>query len=368
MADSHINVVEDFSYSSRNHTYNSDYLIWRRHTKGAFIYRFSDNQNENVYVDGDAVAPVTAVNAERNALMQCSQIIGLALLLFLLIAVIGGSVLIAVLRLFHIDIRLDFLSLQMDGSQWACVAVKSITAVLKYLLPSLLLLRVCKLPRRIVFPLSVGALQELLAAAGAGMLIAGIYSLTSNSLGVASAQDLFSYKDMAAILSYGVFDVLIVSTLAELLLRGCIFPVLRQFGDPFAVLMTALIAALFPNATANRFAELLIGLAAGYLFLRAGSIFKCILIRVIFSVLSYSRLVLVYATGAMPLWEYALLLISMGILVIALYVRSKSNRYAMENRKTALPMPEKAAVMLQSVTMMPWAAASLLVALLQIFY
>ena len=151
MADSHTNVVEDFSYSSRNHTYNSDYLIWRRHTKGAFIYRFTDVHNENVYVDGDAVAPVTAAYAERAALMQCSQIIGLALLLFLLIAVVGGSVLIALLRLFHIDIRLDFLSLQMDGSQWARVAVKSITAVLKYLLPSLLLLRICKLPRRIVF-------------------------------------------------------------------------------------------------------------------------------------------------------------------------------------------------------------------------
>ncbi len=144
MEGSHTDVVEDFSYSSRNRTYNSDYLIWRRHTKGAFIYRFTGIQNENVYVDGNAVAPVTAASAERNALMQCSQIIGLALLVFLLIAVVGGSVLIALLRLFHIDIRLDFLSLQMDGSQWACVAVKSITAVLKYLLPSMLLLRICK--------------------------------------------------------------------------------------------------------------------------------------------------------------------------------------------------------------------------------
>ena len=368
MEGSHTDVVEDFSYSSRNRTYNSDYLIWRRHTKGAFIYRFTDVRNENVYVDGNAVAPVTAANAERNALMQCSQIIGLALLLFLLIAVVGGSVLIALLRLFHIDIRLDFLSLQMDGSQWARVAVKSITAVLKYLLPSLLLLRICKLPRRIVFPVSVGAVQEMLAAAGAGMLIAGIYSLAANSLGVASAQDLFSYKDMAAILTYGVFDVLVVSALAEMLLRGCIFPLLRQFGDPFAVLCTALIAAFLPNATPDRLAELLIGLAAGYLFLRAGSIFKCIVIRVIFSGLSYARLVLVYATGTMQLWEYALLLISMGVLVIALFVRGTHNRYAMENRKTALPMPEKTAVMLQSVTMMPWAAASLLVALLQIFY
>ena len=368
MEGSHTDVVEDFSYSSRNRTYNSDYLIWRRHTKGAFIYRFTDVRNDNVYVDGNAVAPVTAANAERNALMQCSQIIGLALLLFLLIAVVGGSVLIALLRLFHIDIRLDFLSLQMDGSQWARVAVKSITAVLKYLLPSLLLLRICKLPRRIVFPVSVGAVQEMLAAAGAGMLIAGIYSLAANSLGVASAQDLFSYKDMAAILTYGVFDVLVVSALAEMLLRGCIFPLLRQFGDPFAVLCTALIAAFLPNATPDRLAELLIGLAAGYLFLRAGSIFKCIVIRVIFSGLSYARLVLVYATGTMQLWEYALLLISMGVLVIALFVRGTHNRYAMENRKTALPMPEKTAVMLQSVTMMPWAAASLLVALLQIFY
>ncbi|MCQ2408609.1 MAG: CPBP family glutamic-type intramembrane protease [Oscillospiraceae bacterium] len=368
MEGSHTDVVEDFSYSSRNRTYNSDYLIWRRHTKGAFIYRFTGIQNENVYVDGNAVAPVTAASAERNALMQCSQIIGLVLLVFLLIAVVGGSVLIALLRLFHIDIRLDFLSLQMDGSQWACVAVKSITAVLKYLLPSLLLLRICKLPRRIVFPVSNGAVLEMLAAAGAGMLIAGIYSLTANSLGVASAQDLFLYKDMAAILTYGVFEVLVISMLAEMLLRGCIFPLLRQFGDPFAVLFTALIAAFLPNATPDRLAELLIGLAAGYLFLRAGSIVKCIVIRVIFSVLSYARLVFVYSMSVMQLWEFALLLISIGVLTAALYVRGTQSRYALENRKTVLPMTAKIMAMLQSVTMLPWAAASLLIALLQIFY
>lgn len=360
--------MEDFSYSSRNRTYNADYLIWRRHTKGAFIYRFTDNLNEKVYVDGDTVAPVTAGNAERNALMQCSQIIGLALLGFLLIAVVGGSVLIGLLRLMHIDIRLDFLSLQMDGSQWACVAVKSVTAVAKYLLPSLLLIRICKLPRRIVFPASVGALQEMLAAAGAGMLIAGIYGIVSNSAAIVNAQELFSYKDMAAILTYGVFDVLVISTLAEIFLRGCIFPVLRQFGDPFAVLFTALISVLFPNVTSDRLAELLIGLAAGYLFLRAGSIVKCILIRVVFSGISYARLVLVYASGTMQLWEFALLLISMGIFVIALYMRGTQSRYAMANRKTALTMTEKAGIILQSVTMLPWAAASLLIALLQIFY
>ena len=79
-----IDVIEDFEYNSENPQYNQDYLQWRRHTKGPFLFQFSDNSREHVYVDGAPSASMNAALAERQALMNCSTVLGIALLISLL--------------------------------------------------------------------------------------------------------------------------------------------------------------------------------------------------------------------------------------------------------------------------------------------
>lgn len=364
----HINVIEDFAYCSVNEQYNRDYLQWRRHTKAPFIYRYTDNVKENVYTAGSSGARQSAALAEEKALGACSERIGLALLVLLVIQLVGGSLLIAVLNLFHIDIRLDFLTLTMNGSQWAVVGVRGLTLLLKYSIPAALLMRMCSIPQAVCTPAAPGALPEYIAAAAAGMIIAGIYSLTAQSNGVEMAQQLFSYKDLFAVAAYGLLDTVIGSVMAEVFLRGAIFALLRQFGDPFAILVSAAAGFLFPNALPERIGEMLIGLAAGYLLIRSGSIFKCIILRIIYTGLTYARLVVIYSSSVMQLWEYALLLISIGTLATAFYCSFRKDDLPLRNRQTALSVLKKIGAMLQSVTMLPWAAVSLLLTLMQLFY
>lgn len=360
-------VIENYEYASENPKYNAAFLDWRRQTKAAHIYRYTDYQNESVFVTGNASAPPNAELAERGALMRCGELIGAALLLFLISELVGGSLLIALLRLFHIDIRLDFLLLTMDGSQWARCAVRMIVVILKYLLPSLLIMQSCKIPKQLAMPLRFGALPESLIAIGAGMIISGIYSVLSNAEGVMRAEELFSYKDMTAIFTYGIFQAVIASFLAELFLRGCLFTLLRQFGDPFAILCIAAAAFLAPNTMPDRVSELLLGFACGYLLARSGSILKCVLVRFIFTVLSYARLVVIYTSHKLQLWEYALLLISLGVLICALYARYRKEKIRLMNRKTLLPISQKLSAVTLSVTMLPWVATSALLTLVQLF-
>lgn len=360
-------MIEHYEYGSENKKYNDAFLDWRRQTKAAHIYRYTGNLNENVFVAGDAAAPPNPAFAERAALMRCGELTGAALLLFLLSELIGGTVLIALLRLFHINIRLDLLLLTMDGSQWARCAVNMVIELLKYLFPALLMMESCKIPKRLAIPIRIGSLAETLGAAGAGMIVTAVYSLFANGEGVMHAEQIFTYKDMAAVLTYGLFQMLIGSLIAEIFLRGCILTLLRQFGDPFAIVTVAFIAFLFPNTTATRISELLIGLSAGYLLVRSGSLSKCVLIRVIFTGLSYARLVVVYSNHMMQLWEYVLLLLSMGVLVCALYVRFRKEKIRLMNRTSLLSLPKKLSALILSMTMLPWTAASILLALIQIF-
>lgn len=366
MGNERIDVTEDFEYDSENEQYNQDYRHWRRHTREPFVFHFSDNSREHIYVEGAPPVSMDAALAERQALMHCSTMLGAALLIFLLSEVLGSSLLIAAMKMLHIPISINFLDFKMGGSQWAVTGVRILCLVLKYGLPTLILTKMCKIPQPVFAPASLGAIPEMIAAVGAGMMIAAVYSTAAIGTSVQTSQRLFAYKDIAAIGTYGVFDTLAVSVLAELFFRGALLPLLRQFGDPFSVIVTALIGFLCPNELPERICELLIGLAAGYLLIRSGSIIKCAALRIVYSALKYARLGLVYASEEIRLWQYIIILLGIGTVLILFFVHFRRTKLMLQNRKTFLPMKKKLYYLTQSVPMLPWLAASLLLMLLNL--
>ena len=367
-AGSKIDVVSDFSYASRNEKYNRAYLQWRKTNRGKYMYTYSGNPNEIVYVEGKTVTKPSAAASERSALTRCSEIIGMALLVYLVTEIAGGTILLAILRLANIDVRLDFLSFSMGGSQWGVALTRAIAVLLKYSIPTIALRKYCKLSSPVAFPLAIGGMPDNIAVFGLAMITAAIYSITANSAGVEMAQQIFQYKDSAAVISYGVFEVLIGSLFAEMFLRGAVLPLLRQFGDWFAIWMTALAALLFPGRMYDRLSGFLLGLAAGYLLVQTGSITKCVLLRSLYTTLIYARLIPLYTNQSMPLWQFALMLFSIGTISVAVYVRIRRDSLRLRNRKTMLSSRQKFLTAMQTVTTMPWFAVSLLIALFQMFY
>ena len=368
VSEASVDVVRDFVCNSENKRYNEAYRNWRSRTHGSFLFRYRDNSRENSHTVGRMPAAENAAAAERIALHRSIERIGLALLICFCIEMIGGTLLIWLLGSFGFDIRLDFLALSMRGSQWTTAAVRTVLCMAKYGIPSLILIRLFRLPRQVFCPLRFGSVPELTAAAGFGMLIAGIFTLLDHRDGVQLSEQIFEYKTASAVLTYGALEVTAVSVLSELMLRGCILQALRQFGDPFAVISTAMIGFLLPNhSVPARLSELMIGLASGYLMLRGGSLPKCVLLRSVFITLSYARLVLVY-TGMMPLWSYVLTLFSAGAIAAASFAIRRSGRLRIHNLRTVNPGGEKFLQLIGSVTALPWMAASLLLALFWLFY
>lgn len=361
-------VVENFVYDSENKRYNEAHRKWRSRTPGSFLFRYRDDSRENTHTEGRSLAAETAGAAERRALHRTGERIGLALIVCFCCELIGGTLLVWMLGEFGFNIRLDFLTLSMRGSQWTTAAVRALLYTMKFGIPVLILIRFFRLPRRVFFPLRPGSMPEITAAAGFGMLIAALFTLLDHRDGVELAERIFEYKNSTAVFAYGVFEATVMSVLSELMLRGCILQVLRQFGDPFAVAVTALIGFLLPNPFSSRIGELLIGLAAGYLMLRGGSIFKCVLVRSVFIALTYARLILVYASGEMPLWSFVLTLCSAGAVAAAFFMISRSGCLRLHNLRTGIPAGGKLAQLTATVTMLPWTAASLLLALFQLYF
>ena|GEM_PF-4872761 len=363
-----IDILEDFVCCSENQRYNKEYQHWRRHTNTPFMYRYSGDANENIYVEGGTQQKTSAAASERQALTHCGDAVGMAMLLFLLAELIGRPILTALLRLFGVQIHMDFIAQSTPGSQWAETGAQIFIILLKFGLPAVILLHFCKIPRKIAAPVLFGGIPETIAAVGFGMLIACIHSLTAHSEDVELVQRMFNYKDIAAVVAFAAFDIFLTPILAELLLRGCILQLLRQFGDGFAIAVTACIAFLCPNTLPDRISALLIGLASGYLMLRSGSILKCIIIRVIYTTMVYARLILVSEAQRILLWQYTLLLASAGMLAIAAYAQVRRGKIRLEQNQTVLEDREKLFALTQSVAALPWLAIAALLTLVQLFY
>lgn len=364
-----IDAAEDFIYNSRNPKYNEQYRSWRKTTDSPYLFRFVQDPRERSYIEGTGFASISASAAEQRTLRHVSEVIGFALLLLLLVQLGGGSLIVWVLQLLGLDIRLDFLTLSMKGSQWLVIAVRVLVMLLQYGGALMIANRFFRIPTKIRVPVTIRAFPETIGAVGCAMLCAAVFCTLDHlgGHGAESAQQLFSYKNATALMVYGIFDMLVVSLLHELLMRGTLLPMLRQFGDGFAICTVAAMGFLFPNTTPWRVGMFLIGLTSGYFLVKGGSFLNCAVMHTIYHALIYARLILVYHDGAVatPL-QYITILATMGVLAVISYCITRYGKLKPANTETYLPLSKKIMTLCESFTTLPWLAFSVLLAVAQL--
>lgn len=371
MQNQEIDVVSEFQYNSMNEDYNMDYRNWRQNTLSPYAYRYVGNPRERMFVEGRGETQLTPIAAERDVLTRVSNVIGLSLLVYLACELLGGMLLIVIMQAFGVDIHMDFLLLGMKGSQWSVMLTRAVVSIMKFGSAYLLMQRKFNLPHMIRIPMHNSGGPELLLTVGLAMGAACAYCLIDSATGGGRmlGDKIFDYKDTAAVVAYALFDVTVISIMSEGLLRGLMLPILRQFGDRFAVLMIAAIAFLMPNTLSERVGEFCVGLGAGYLLLKGGSFIKCVFLRMIYTAICYSRLILIYGEGAMiSFWKFMLILLLTALVGVGSYLLLRLGPFGISNRFSYLPSKMKIMAFAETVLMLPWICISILVMLVQMFY
>lgn len=366
MADEHIDVIADFVYDSENDGYNRENRLWRQKTEAPFIYRVAANRQERSYVAGSAQARGNVPVAERSALLSCYDFMGLVLTFSLACEILFSSLLAWGFHLFTFDVELNFLSFTLSGDFWLVCGIRTFVNLLKYGLPLLLAVRFFRLPEGLRMPLSVGSVPDFFGAVGFGMLIGLLSGLSDGD--PAAATDVFSYTDTTAILTCAVVDVTLGTLLAEMLLRGALMPVLRQFGDVFALLTMGLCGFLFPNDLSGRLTEMFLGLACGYLLLKSGSLLHCLIVRAVCATVNYARVILVYANDSVTLRTFTSNIFLFGALFSLIYLLLRVSRLGLSNRRSWLKLREKWSIATQSPSMLVWLCCCVLSLLLRALY
>lgn len=371
-----INVVDEFDYSTQHSSYNKEFIKWRKEINNPFAFNFKSNQKESVYIDGRGFIERSQTEAEKDVLAQIFYVLGISALIWLVIDTVIKKLAVQVLAIcgFQIGTTIFTSSLFGDGPEIAAVLIAS--AFLKVMIPTIYINNRYKIPKNVRIMDKMSHPIGLVAAISMTLIICTITFLPkaySND-----SQDIYNYfKGLNAdievwgqteFLIYSLFDIILMPILSELFFRGAMFAVLRQFGDPFAILITSVTAAMLTMDIREAIPVFLLSLVASYGMLRSGSIFTAMSVNILYKMYQLAIVLLeVDPTEDMPLNRNFFILIvfivgALTLLIAWLVKKSNEDGYYVDNHGLAFFSSEQPFRMrlLNSVKIFPYSAVAVI--------
>ena len=358
-----IDVAKQHKYRNQSEEYHKKYLEWRTDPKNPFGYTFVHDSRIRTYVDGEGFIDETPENNERTALRNCCRVMGAALLIMVSVAFVRYFVMNLVFdvpyggRSYHSDLSIDDTSLP-TFSAYAMLLLN----ILEYLLPIIFLKAATRMPTKIAVPMrrsrNVSAPASILM-----MLVIMVIGRICNNI---MAQLLYKvnidipYYDYikvstpAAEFICGIGQHVLIAILIEIIFRGYLLQMFRQFGDAFAVVITSLAGCMMLYDISQIGYMFCVGLFTGTVTLRSGSIKNACLMRVIARYVNY---ILSFVSGLVgAYWATVIDLSVCGVILlgaVAVYIKINSRKrwsFDVSNAHTSLSKEEK----FRMLTVSPW--------------
>lgn len=325
-----VNVIDDFDYSTQNKPYNEKFQRWRRKKENPFAFNFAENKKESVYIDGRGFIESSAVSAEKKVLSNIFYFTGLALLMYIAFDDVISKIVISLLSFFGIDIHNNYFSSIIYGGSREIVIVFIIMTFIKVFVPLMFLHFKFRLPLKVEFMGSMNNPMALIGAISMALIVCTISSLpTIYSSETKEIYEFFknietdvSVWGQTEFLVYTIFDVIVMSVLSEMFFRGAMFAVLRQFGDPFAIVITSVVAGLLTQNFNTMITVVLISLVASYGMIASGTVFTSVCVVLIYKTYNLALTVIeVDPSEKMPFTRniFMIFILIIGVAGLAVY-------------------------------------------------
>ena len=301
-----IDVVEEYDYDTQYEQYNRYYKNWRKNKQNPFAFNFEMNRRESVYIEGKGFKVPSLLDAESEVIGHIMHVVGIAMLMWVFIDNIIGKAAIQILGHFGIDIHANFLSDGVHGGPKEIVTFFIAVSFLKVIVPAVYMKKVFKVPKEVRFMNVLNHPADLLSAIAMSLSVS-VVSTLPNIYNNTNSQ-LYNYfstidTDVSAwgqteFVVYTIYDIIILSIITELFFHGALFAPLRQFGDFFAIGITAAIAGLLSEDLSELPAAILITLVAGVGMVRSGSIYTAFFVRIIYKMYKLAIVIIETDTSA----------------------------------------------------------------------
>ena len=363
-----IDTVEQFDYNSLNDDYNSAYHSWRKTGPSSFCFRYQKKKEEKMSADLGSKLPPNEKDTERNVMRNAIHILGIALILMLLAESLGSRLFVWIFNSAGIPTQTDFLTYSTYGSQWSVILVKILSETLKYLVPALFLSFQLKYPKKMFTSLKCHSWQEQFGTVGLGLAVGVLIYFAENlsNTYILDIRNIYNLKGNQALICYAVYELVLGSVLAEWLLRGILLPLLRQYSDLFAVLLTAFIGLLCPNNLPYRLGEFLLGIACGFIFLRCGSLLYAYMIRFSYSLFLIGKMISDANERSFSDSAFLLTVSIISCIFILIWIIFRKKKYHIKNNSHFLKAYEQLEMILFTPSMLAWIGISLILAVIQL--
>ncbi len=372
-----IDVAKRHKYRNQSEKYQEMYLQWRTDPRNPYGYTFVHDTRVHAYVDGEGYLEETPISNERTALRNCGKLMAAALLIMVLVAFVRYIVMELVFgipysgRSYHSS-RSYSLSALTDGAAYTLLALN----VLEYLLPIVYLKAASRMPSKIAVPFRQSRNISTVNAVLMMLVIMSIGRFYNNILarlleGVKIDIPYYDYINTSGTVSQlmcGLVQHVVIAVLIEVIFRGYLLQMLRQFGDNFAVIITSVAGCLMLYDITQIGYMFCVGIFMGVVTIRSGSIKNACIMRVIARYTNYLLTLISGFVGAY--WADVIDLAVMGgILICALivYARINSRRrwsFEVSSASTSVPMAEKFRVVLLSPIFWIWLVAAMAMSVL----
>ncbi|MBR5512875.1 MAG: CPBP family intramembrane metalloprotease [Ruminococcus sp.] len=305
-----IDVIEEFDYSTQNEKYNENFREWRKNKDNVYSFNFKKDQRERVYVDGRGFVEKSCSNAEKKVLTNIFHTLGNAILMWIVFEDVISRIILLILERLGFNIHASFMTKTLSGGCHEVAIVLIVLNTMRIVIPMFYLHHKFKMPKKAAVMSSMNKPSALVGAISAAFVFSVVTTLPSafsnenrEVLSFFGSENMdVSIWNQGEFVAYTIFDVLVIPIISQLFFCGAAFTVLRQFGDTFAMLITAFTAAVLTQDFRYMPAIFIITLVGCCGMLTSGSIFTAIAVNIIFKMYQLTIVLIETDTsGTMPL-------------------------------------------------------------------
>lgn len=283
-------------YKNQDSGYNNAYRKWQSESRIFLGHPDPDNPNEMIYQDGVGIIAENRTAAERRSLVYVHSVIMWAMVFYLIIELCFSSVLPPVLGMLGAHIGTDAVMGLMYGNDVIVIIMMYIGETVKRLIPFLMMKKALNMPINIALPMKIYDREAFGIAIPAALMcfpllsaFSGLFNKLLANVGILPYNNIVPHMNtMAGSVAAVFISVIYVPFISELLMRGMILHSLRQFGDAYAILISAMVSTLCVHNLTQMCYVFISAVIIGHFALRTGSMITSVIMRMIFKLLATS--------------------------------------------------------------------------------
>lgn len=277
-------------YKNQDSGYNNAYRKWQNESRIFLGHADPDNPNEMIYEDGVGIIAENRTATERRSLVYVHSVIMWAMVFYLIIELCLSSVLPPVLGMLGARIGTDAVTGLMYGNDVIVIIIMYVCETVKRLIPFLMMKKALNMPINIALPMKIYDRETFGLAIPAALMcfplvsaFSGLFSRFLSIVGILPYNNIVPHMNtMTGSVAAILISVIYIPIISELLMRGMILHSLRQFGDAYAILISAVVSTLCVHNLTQMCYVFISAIVIGHFALRTGSMITAVIMRMIF--------------------------------------------------------------------------------------